>query len=359
MTPRWRPYRALTQAILKTSLRNPVASFGFFAVLMIMLAGVKYLDSARFSGTSVRVADQAATPASRDLVRSLRATPGFSVGESGAADATRAVAAGQTDVAVIIPPGFGATGAGGQLLPAEVVVTYRAGGAGDQARSLIAADVEVLDRTEQRAPQLLTVRADVRNAGLGLIDLFLPGLLSFNVIQSALMVAAGAFAGYRSAGVLRRVQATGTAPANLVLAHATALFLIGAAQVGLMLVAARLLFTVHLDLAGIFAVAMLGYLVFLAAGLAISGWVRDPQRAPAIATAVGMPMIFIGLFPPQLFSGTLATVIGVLPVSFVTHGVRTLIEGAGLSAIHADLLGLAGWAAVLLAGASGAFRWDD
>jgi hypothetical protein len=359
VTSRWRPYRALSQAILKTSLRNPVASFGLFAVLMLMLAGVKYLDSARFSATSVRVADEAATPASRHLLRELRGTPGFTVGESTAADARRAVDAGQTDVAVVIPPGFGATDEAGRLRPAEVAVTYRAGGGGNQARSLIAADVDLLDRGEQGAPQLLTVRPDVRNAGLGLIDLFLPGLLSFNVIQSALMAAAGAFAGYRSAGVLRRVQATGVTPANLVLAHATALFVVGAAQVGLMLAAARLLFTVHLDLAGIFAVAMLGYLVFLAAGLAISGWVRDAQRAPAIATALGKPMIFIGLFPPQIFSGGVAAVIGMLPVSFVTHGVRMLVEGAGLSAIGADLLGLGGWAVVLLAAASGAFRWDD
>lgn len=34
---RWRPYRALTLAILKASPRNPVASFGFFAALMLVL----------------------------------------------------------------------------------------------------------------------------------------------------------------------------------------------------------------------------------------------------------------------------------------------------------------------------------
>jgi len=357
--PRWRPYRALTAAILRTSLRNPVASFGLFAVLVLVLAGVKYLDSARLSGASLKVADEASTPASRQLVQELRGTPGFSVTESGAAEASRSVDAGRTDVAVVIPPGFGATGEGGRPLPAEVVVAYRAGGGGDQARSLIAADVDLLDRSEQRAPQLLTVRADVRNAGVGLIDLVLPGLLSFNVIQSALLAAAGAFAGYRSAGVLRRVQATGVAPANLVLAHASALFLIGAVQIGLMLAAARLLFTVHLDLPGMFVVAVCGYLVFLAAGFAVSGWVRDPQRAPAIATAIGMPMIFIGLFPAQVFSGTVAAVVGVLPVSFFTHGIRMLVGGAGLAAVRTDLLGLAGWAIVLLAAASRAFRWDD
>ncbi len=56
----------------------------------------------------------------------------------------------------------------------------------------------------------------VENAGIGLIDVFLPGLLGFNVIQAGLITAAGAFATYRTYGALRRVQATGIAPGNLV-----------------------------------------------------------------------------------------------------------------------------------------------
>jgi hypothetical protein len=62
-----------------------------------------------------------------------------------------------------------------------------------------------------------------------------------------------------------------------------------------------LLFRVHLDLGSMFVVTMLGYLVFLAAGFAISGWVRDPQRAPVVASSIGLPLVFIGLLPTQFF----------------------------------------------------------
>jgi ABC-2 type transport system permease protein len=123
---------------------------------------------------------------------------------------------------------------------------------------------------------------------------FLSGLLGFNVIQAGLIVAAGAFSGYRTSGALRRVQATGIAPGNLVMAHATANLLLGIVQVGLMIVGAGLLFRVHLDLGSMFVVTMLGYLVFLAASFAISGWVRDPQRAPAVASSIGQPRVQMG-----------------------------------------------------------------
>jgi ABC-2 type transport system permease protein len=355
---RWRPYRALTVAVLRSSLRNPLASFGLFGLLLIMLAGVKYLDSARFAGPSVKLADQSGTPVARQLAGELRRTPGLAVTLAGADDARRSVDAGTTDVAVIIPSGLGETGPDGRLRPAQVQLVFRAGSPGEQALALVGAAVDRADRRAQSAPQALTATARVENAGVGLIDAFLPGLLSFNIIQSGLILAAGVFAGYRATGVLRRVQVTGLAPANLVLAHATAALLLGTVQVALMLVAARLLFTVHLDLVAMLLVAMLGYLVFLAAGFAISGWVRDAKRTPVIANWVGMPMIFVGLVPSTLVPPAAATALAVLPVSLVTHGTRVLIDGGGPGDIRLDLLGLAGWAVVLLAAAARTFRWD-
>jgi ABC-2 type transport system permease protein len=356
---RWRPYRALTVAILRSSLRNPVASFGVVGLLLMILAGVKYLDSARIAGPSVKLADQSGTAVGRQLADELRRAPGFEVTLAAAGDARRSVDAGSADAAVIIPPGLGEKGADGRLRPAQVQVVFRAGGSGDQALALVAAAVDRADRGAQGAPQALTATATVENARTGLISVFLPGLLSLNIIQSGLILAAGVFAGYRSTGVLRRVQVTGIAPANLVLAQATAALALGAVQVALLLVAARLLFTVRMDLATLLLVAMLGYLVFLAAGFAIGGWVRDAKQTPVVANSVGMPMIFLGLIPAAFVPPGAATVLAVLPVSLVTHGTRVLVDGGGLSDVRGDLLGLAGWAVVLLAAAGRTFRWDD
>jgi hypothetical protein len=100
---------------------------------------------------------------------------------------------------------------------------------------------------------------------------------------------AGVLAGHRSSGVLRRLQATGTAPATFVLAHATSTFLLGVVQTAVLLPAASLLFTVQLNQPLLLAITALGYLVFLALGFAISGWVRDPQRGAHRCHASGGP----------------------------------------------------------------------
>jgi hypothetical protein len=69
------------------------------------------------------------------------------------------------------------------------------------------------------------------NGASGLLVLFLPSLLVFNVINAGLIFAAGIFAGYRSSGTLRRIQATGISPADMVLAHATSNVLLATVQV--------------------------------------------------------------------------------------------------------------------------------
>jgi ABC-type multidrug transport system permease subunit len=118
-----------------------------------------------------------------------------------------------------------------------------------------------------------------------------------------------------------------------------------------------LLFNDHLDILSLFLLLVLGYLVFLAMGLAISGWIRDPQRASAVAQSVAFPMIFIALLAAALPPG-IATVTKYLPVSYVTDGMQQLGQGAKLGAVEWDLAWLLGWAIVLLIAAGRVFRWD-
>ena len=352
-------FRALVVANLRTFLRNPLPSSGLMVVLILLLLGVRGLEGVQAQKLNVVVADEAHTAASDRIAANLRKFPSLTVGVTDAKTATSRLNSGGADVEVLIPPGLGATDTTGRLLPAQVELTYRTGGIGDQAASLVAAAVDEADREVQAAPQQLTVRSRLLNSGLGLLQIFLPGLLAFNVINAGLILAAGIFAGYRSTGTLRRIQATGIGPAELVLAHAFSNLLLAGAQVLLMLVAASIIFNSSLNIPALLAVTMLGYLVFLAIGLAVSGWVRDPQRAPVIASSIAFPLIFIGLFPSSVVSCLAGQLLALLPVSMATHALRGIVSGSALGSLGGDLLGLTVWAAVALAAAGRVFRWDD
>jgi ABC-type multidrug transport system permease subunit len=142
-----------------------------------------------------------------------------------------------------------------------------------------------------------------------------------------------------------------------VLAHATSSFAVGALQTAAILVAASLLFRVHLDLVSLFLLLVVAYLVFLGMGLAISGWIKDPQRATAVAQSIAFPMIFIALLSAALPPG-IAAITKYFPVSYVTDGMQQLGQGANLGAIEVDLVWLFAWAIALLIAAGRVFRWD-
>jgi ABC-2 type transport system permease protein len=354
-----RAFRALVVANLRTFLRNPLPPSGLMVVLVLLLFGFRALEGVQGQKLNVAVVDQAHTAASAQILTNLRRFRSMAVSETDSKSAASRLNSGAADLEVLIPPGLGATDGAGHIVAAQIELSYRTGGPGDQAAALVAAAVDEADREVQAAPQLLTVRSHLLNSGLGLLQIFLPGLLTFNVINAGLILAAGIFAGYRSTGSLRRIQATGIRPAELVLAHAFSNLLLAGSQVVLMLVAASIIFNSSLNVPALLVVTMLGYLVFLAIGLAVSGWVRDPQRAPVVATSIAFPMIFIGLFPTSVVSGLPGQLLALLPVSMATHALRGIVSGSTLGSFGGDLLGLALWAALALAAAGRVFRWDD
>jgi ABC-type multidrug transport system permease subunit len=107
----------------------------------------------------------------------------------------------------------------------------------------------------------------------------------------------------------------------------------------------------------LFLLLVVAYLVFLGMGLAISGGIKDPQRATGVAQSVAFPMIFVALLSAALPPGV-AAVTKYLPASYITDGMQQLGQGAGFNAIEIDLVWLLAWAIVLLIGAGRAFRWD-
>jgi hypothetical protein len=359
LRPRWRPWRGLFRANLITYLRNPLPSSGLAIVLILFLGGIRLLQNLGVQHVNVAVVDQAAKPASAQVVADLGQYPTLTVNVTDLATAARRLASGAADIEVVIPPGLGAVDARGHLVPAQVAVSYHSGTSAESGADLVAAAVDKADRQAQAAPPVFTVDRRPVNGASGLLVLFLPSLLVFNVINAGLIFAAGIFAGYRSSGTLRRIQATGISPADMVLAHATSNVLLATVQVLAMLAVAMALFAESIPFGPMVAVAMLSYLVFLAIGLAVSGWVRDPQRATVVATSVAFPLIFIALIPNIGAGGLAGAALGALPVTLATHAMRQIVSGAAATSYAWDLAGLGAWAAIALAAAGRVFRWDE
>ncbi|HXM56167.1 MAG TPA: ABC transporter permease [Candidatus Dormibacteraeota bacterium] len=352
-----RAWASLTAANLRMLLRNPLASFSLFLVLLVLLGFVKAI-SGQTVHTRVVVVGDAGSASAAALVAGIRRVPAFDVTRASADEADRQLRQGRADLVITVPAQLGATDGAGRPVPVALPVRYRAGSAGEAALPALRGAVEDFnERVLRQVPPVTLDASGVAGRTTGAIDVLLPGVIAFNIVGGALMLAAGTFAGYKSSGVLRRLKATGIGSSTFVLAHAAASFALGMAQTAAIVVVATLLFAVHLDVPALVVLVALGYLVFLAMGLAIAGWIRDPQRATAAAQAVAFPLIFVALLSAVL-PPSVASVTRYLPVAYVTDGLQQLGQGATLGALGGDVLWLLGWSAVLLIAAGRVFRWE-
>lgn len=357
MNGRFRAFTSLTVANFKMYARNPIASSSLFLALIVLLVMFKLVFGGPGPHARLVVVDES-NGAAAVLIQELRSVPTLDVAQASSEAASAQLVQGKADAELVIPSTFGQRDASGSPVPVQLVVTYRSGTPGESSIPLLKATIDGYDQNVlQEVPAVSISAAPLHSRSAGPIDFLLPGVVAFNIIGSGLMLAAGAFSNYKSTGVLRRLKATGISPSTFVLAHAASSFALGALQTAAILAAARLLFDVHLDVVSLFCLLVLGYLVFLGMGLAISGWIKDPQRATAVAQSVAFPMIFIALLSAALPPG-IAAVTRYLPVSYVTDGMQQLSQGATFGALELDLIALLAWAAVLLIAAGRVFRWD-
>ena len=353
-----RAYQSLTTANLNMYLRNPIASFSLFGALIVLLVIYKLVFDGPGPHTKVLVVNSSSIPQAATLIKDLRWVSTFDVSEVSSTTAGTMLRQGKADVEVLIPTDFLGQNSSGSRLPSQLQVTYRSSPAGQASVPVIRGAVENFDESVlHRVPLVSMVATSVNTRSSSPIDALLPGIVTFNIIGSALMLAAGTFANYKSTGVMRRVKGTGISPSVFVLSHATASAVIGFLQTAVILIVASALFAIHLDLVSLFLLLALGYLVFLALSLAIGGWVKDPQRATGIAQGVAFPMIFVALLASSLPPG-IADLTKFLPVSYITDGMQHLGDGGALASVEADIAWLLVWATVLLIGAGRVFRWD-
>lgn len=180
------------------------------------------------------------------------------------------------------------------------------------------------------------------------LDRLLPGLIAFNGMGVGLNSVAFGLARYKQRGLLRRVRATPLPTGSFICAIIASRLVQTALVTLITYLAGVYVFGGRMEgsLLGVFALAELGALVFIALGLLI---VAVAQTEDDIA-----PMFMLVLMPSMLFSGAfldrsglpdwLHWITGGLPLTFLTNAIQEIANfGGGLAAVRGDVLGLLVW----------------
>ena len=354
---------ALFVASVLMFIRNRAAVFfSLFLPLIIMLI----FGVLNFEGTptiKLGVADEAKNEASADLIDGLAAFD-YIEPSNGSRDALlEKLKKGELGFVLVVPSGFSPQpGQEGGL------VAYAASADPQQtqvARGLLQQAVGTAlfapsGGTGAAAPPVRFESVESRD--LGYIDFLVPGIVGMTVRQLGLFGVAFGFVHLKRTGALRRLFATPTSPAYFLGAQVASRLIIAFVQVvilfGIGIWFGLQMFGDYLSLA---AIVLLGSMIFLAVGFSIAGWAKNEDQAAPVANLISLPMMFLSgvFFPRDAMPDFLANITQFMPLTYVNEALRAVVnDGASLTSLGPQLLGMGVWALITFVLAVRLFKWE-
>jgi ABC-2 type transport system permease protein len=199
-----------------------------------------------------------------------------------------------------------------------------------------------------------------------LIDFYLPGMLGFSLIGTAIFGTSFLFFSLRETLVLKRLYASPIKRGNIVIAEMLSRLIFQMVN-AVVLIAFGYLFY-HFTLANgwitfleMIFVSCLGLVIFMGFGFVISSVAKNQNVIPIYANLVMFPQYFLSgtFFSKNAMPQSIQWLVNALPLTAVNDALRKIsFEGAGLLQCGKELGILTIWGIVIYAIAIKVFRWE-
>ena len=200
-----------------------------------------------------------------------------------------------------------------------------------------------------------------------MIDFFLPGMLGFSLIGSAVFGVAFLFYTLRETLVLKRMYSTPIKKGYIVIGECVARVLFQLVTAVVIILFGK--FFYHFYLANgaltffeMLILCLLGLLVFMGVGFIISSVAKNQNVIPIYANLFMFPQYFLSgtFFTKNLLPESLQGIVKFLPLTSLNDGLRKLsFEGLHLNNLGFEILNLSVWCIVVYAIAIKVFRWES
>jgi ABC-2 type transport system permease protein len=345
---------ALIKANLKMTARNRAAFFWnlAFPAIFILVFGAVFSDQTMTFSVGIAGPE---SPFRDDVIQAMEENESLDV-HVGETDAELdALAEGDRVIVLIFDQQQGTAPP-----PIELVYDETAGPNGETATGIA---LLIVQGIAGQGLGLDITQRGVTAERYSYIDFFVPGILAMSMMNAGMIGLSTAFVNYRERGILRRMKVTPVPLPQFILARLASDVLIAIAQSLILVGLAWMVY--DLNVRGswplIFFVIVVGSLMFLAIGFAISSVARNVMAAATYANLITFPMMFLSgvFFSLDSAPECLQPLGRVLPLSYLVDALREpMTRGRGLDAIWGDL-GLMGLTfAVALFIAIRFFRWD-
>ncbi|GAA4748508.1 ABC transporter permease [Flavisolibacter ginsenosidimutans] len=353
---------AVTKASLTATFRSPQSIFFslFFPIVLIWIFG-------SLSGgggiPTVDVAWEKGVDSSTVLYQQLEHNPALKFADPKKKDIEDELVKGRITAVIDVKQTPGAV---------PYVINLRTSSASQremgQLLPVLKYEIDSLDRmftTDRKTiANINTVKVPGRKYKM--IDFFLPGMIGFSLIGSAVFGVAFLFFSLRETLVLKRMYATPISKGSIILGESFSKVLFQLLTVVVLIAFGYFMY--HFTLAnGIFTffdmllLSCLGLLVFMGFGFLISGISRNQNVIPIYANLFMFPQYFLSgtFFPKSALPEGLQPFLKFLPLTALNDSLRNVaFEGSSLWSCWPQILIMVVWGAAVYLVTAKFFRWE-
>ena len=201
---------------------------------------------------------------------------------------------------------------------------------------------------------------------LTFIDFFLPGMIGFALLTTAITSVGFGLVFLKKALVLKRLFATPIKGYTILLGQGAARLVFVLAQTLVIIFVGVVAFDFTLingafTLFQILILSIFGLISFLGFGIFVAGVANDENTVAPLANLIVLPQFLVAgtFFPIDALPTWIQPVVKLLPLAFFNTAARKItIEGLNLTSISTEILGLTVWAIVAYFFASRTFKWE-
>lgn len=361
-------YIKLCIASLKIVFRDRLTLFWglAFPVMFIVIFGLFNFEG---GGTArLAIIDRAGTDVSKQLIVAMRQIKYFKLNDdiTSEYDAKNALKNGKIEAAIIIPESFRALGA--NSAPSETIeftVYY------DKAnlieyelvRSALNQFVNELNLHVMGAPKLFALKEESLEArNVKYMDFLLPGIMGMGLMFNGIILIAVDMTRYREQQILKRIRGTPLPPRTFIISQVLAYLVLVFLQASLILLVGTSLFgaTIHGNLPTLYALTLVGTLIFLNLGFIVAGLSRTASGASGLAQVIAMPMMFLSgtFFSTDNLPTAVQSMVQFLPLTPLMKALRSVaINDTPLASLGPELVLIGLWLAVTFLIAARVFKF--
>ena len=360
----WKAMMAIVKAASKAIFKSPQAVFFslFFPIVLIVIFGA--LSGSR--GISLDVAFDAKSDTTNPLYYAIKRVPVLKIIKTDTADIQDRLKKGRITALISITKS-------GDSANAYVLNLKTSSAVQKQDLSVLNTILNsVITKIDESAfpsaKSIARVTTDeIPGRKYKLIDFYLPGMLGFSLIGSAVFGVAFVFYGLRETLVLKRIYSTPVKKGYIVAGESIARILFQLATAVVLILFGKYFYGFTLSngwvtFFEILVLSFLGLVVFMGFGFFVSSVAKNQNVIPIYANLFMFPQYFLSgtFFPKSALPAGLQGVIKYLPLTALNDSMRKVsFEGLHIWQTGTEVLILTGWAIFMFVIAAKVFKWES